>query len=148
MGKRTAQKDTIIDITSDSQVNRQREPVHVERVTEKKAKDPKKVVRAFRRCRPQKRLLEQLQAVKESLRPPVAAADNDGTSASPKEAKPPKRTGERPNHNHNWIPRIIGACLTGVHLRISLRAKTCACAPVPLRWRQDPRRKSRIILPS
>ena len=58
-----------------------------------------------------KRLLEQLQAAKESLRPPVSAADNDSTSAPPKEAKPPKRTDERPEHNHNWIPWIIGACL-------------------------------------
>ena len=41
----------------------------------------------------QKRLLGQLQAAKESLRPPVSAADTDGTSASPKEAK---RTDERP----------------------------------------------------
>ena len=44
----------------------------------------------------QKRLLQQLQADKESLRPPVSAADNDGISASPKEAKLPKRTDERP----------------------------------------------------
>ena len=41
----------------------------------------------------QKRLLGQLQAAKESLRPPVSAADTDGTSASTKEAK---RTDERP----------------------------------------------------
>ena len=41
----------------------------------------------------QKRPLEQLQAAKESLPPPVIAADNDGTSAFPKEAK---RTDERP----------------------------------------------------
>ena len=55
-----------------------------------------------------KRLLEQLQAVKESLRPPVSAAYNDGTSASPKEAK---RTDERPEPN--WIPWTIRACLVG-----------------------------------
>ena len=83
------------------------EPAHVERVTEKKAKDPKKVAagRAGAAGR-QKRLLEQLQAAKESLRPPVRAADNDGMSASPKEAK---RTDERPEPN--WIPEIIGAYL-------------------------------------
>ena len=57
----------------------------------------------------QKRLLGQLQAAKESLRPPVSAADNDGTSAPPKEAKPPKQT----EHNLNWIPWIRGACLVG-----------------------------------
>ena len=56
----------------------------------------------------QMRLLEKLQAAKESFRPPVSAADNDGTSASPKEAK---RTDERPEPN--WIPWIIGACLAG-----------------------------------
>ena len=85
------------------------EPAHVERVTKKKAKDPKKVAagRAGAAAR-QKRLLEQLQAAKESLRPPISAADNDGTSASPKEAK---RTDERPEPN--WIPWIIGACLAG-----------------------------------
>ena len=61
----------------------------------------------------QKQLLEKLQAAKESLRPPLSAADNDGTSAPPKEAKPPKRKDERPEHNHNRIPWIIGACLAG-----------------------------------
>ena len=92
------------------------EPAHspVERVTEKKAKDPENVAvgRAGAAAR-QKRLLEQLQVAKESLRPPVSAADNDGTSALPKEAKPPKRTDERPEYNHNWIPWIIGVCLAG-----------------------------------
>ena len=34
----------------------------------------------------QTRLLEQLQAAKESLRPPVGAADNDGISVPPKES--------------------------------------------------------------
>ena len=94
-------------------------PAHspVERVTEKKANDPKKVAagRAGAAAR-HKRLLEQLQAAKESLRPPVSAAENDGTSAAPKEAKPPKRTDERPEHNHNWIPWILGACLAGSSL--------------------------------
>ena len=54
------------------------EPAHVERVTKKKAKDPKQVAadRAGAAAR-QKRLLEQLQAAKESLRPPVSEADND-----------------------------------------------------------------------
>ena len=88
------------------------EPAHVERVTKKKAKDPKKVAagRAGAAAR-QKRLLEQLQAAKESLRPPVSAADNDDTSASPKEAK---RTDERPEPN--WILWIIGTCLAGCSL--------------------------------
>ena len=62
----------------------------------------------------QKRLLEQLQVAKESLRPSVSAADNDGTSASPKEAK---RTDDRPEPN--LIPWIIGACLAG--------GFTCVC---------------------
>ena len=73
------------------------EPVPVERVTKKKAKYPKKVAagRAGAAAR-QKRLLEQLQAAEESLRPPVSAADNDGTSASPKKAK---HTDEQPEPN-------------------------------------------------
>ena len=93
-------------------VERAAEPVHVERVTEKKAKDPKKVApgRAGAAAR-RKRLLKQLQAAKESLRTPVSAADNDGTSAPPKKAKPPKSTEERPEHN--WIPWIIGAYFAG-----------------------------------
>ena len=113
------------------------EPAHVERVRKKKAKDQKKMAagRAGVAAR-QKRLLEQLQAAKESLRPPVSAADNDFSSASPKEAK---RTDERPEPN--WIPWIIGDCLAGVHLRMSLRVKTCACAPVLRRWRQAPKAK-------
>ena len=80
----------------------------------------------------QKRLLEQLQAAKESLRPPVSAADNDGTSAPPKEAKPPKHTDERQEHNHNWIPWIIGACLARGSLAYVFagfaRGNMCLCA--------------------
>ena len=81
----------------------------------------------------QKRLLEQLQAAKKSLRPPVSAADNDGMSASPKEAK---RTDERPEHN--WIPWIIGACLAGGSLvyvfageNMRLRASPASVAAGP-----------------
>ena len=79
----------------------------------------------------QKRLLEQLQAAKESLRLPVSAADSDGTSASPKEAK---RTDERPAPN--WIPWTIGACLAWGSLayvfageNMRLRASPASVAP-------------------
>ena len=80
----------------------------VERVTEKKAKDRKKVAAgragAAARTAAEKRLLE----AKESLRP------GDGTSASiPPQEADRERSGERPEHNHNWIPWIIGACLAG-----------------------------------
>ena len=106
------------------------ELAHFERVTEKKANDPKKLAAGSAgAAAQQKRLLEQLQTAKESLRPPVSAADNDGTSASPKGAK---HTDERPEPN--WIPWNLGACLAGgggAHLCMSLRAKTCA--PVPRR---------------
>ena len=83
----------------------------------------------------QKRLLEQLQAAKESLRPPVSTADNDGTSASPKEAK---RTDERPEPN--WIPWIVGACLAegslayvfaGENMRLSASPASVAAGPEP-----------------
>ena len=63
------------------------EPVQspAERVTDKKEKNPKRVAGgragAAARKAKQRRLLEQLQAAKESLRPPVSASDNDGTSA-------------------------------------------------------------------
>ena len=142
--KQTAESPQAVPMERPAETASPAEPAHVERVTKKKAKNPKKVAagRAGAAAR-QKRLLEQLQAAKESLRPPVSAADNDGTSASPKEAK---RTDERPEPN--WIPWIIGACLAGFHLRMSLRAKTCACAPVLRRWRQAPRPKSRINLPN
>ena len=69
----------------------------VEKVTEKKAKDPKKVATgragAAARTAAQKRLLKQLQAAKESLRP------GDGTSAS----IPPKRkrTGNAQTNGHH-----------------------------------------------
>ena len=96
----------------------------------------------------QKRLLEQLQAAKESLRPPVSAADNDGTSASPKEAKPPKHTDERPEPN--WIPWIIGACLAGglayvfagenMHLRAS--PASLAAGPAPKVLDKPPKLKA------
>ena len=116
------------------------EPAHVERVTKKKAKDPKKVAagRAGAATR-QKRLLEQLQATKESLRPPVSAAGNDGTSASPKEGK---RTDERPEPH--WISWIIGACLAGGSLayvfageNMRLRASPASVAAGPTPKVQD-----------
>ena len=87
----------------------------------------------------QKRQLEQLQAAKESLRPSVSAADNDRTSASPKEAK---RTDELPEPN--WIPWIIGACLAGVSLayvlegeNMRLRASPASVAAGPAPKVQD-----------
>ena len=87
----------------------------------------------------QKRLPEQLQTAKESLRPPVSAAENDGTSASPKEAK---RTDER--SEPNWIPWIIRACLTGNSLayafageNMRLRASPASVAAGPEAKVQD-----------
>ena len=120
------------------------EPAHVERETEKKAKDPKKEAagRAGAAAR-QKRLLEQLQAAKKLLRRPVSAADNDGKSASPKEAK---RTDERPEPN--WIPWIIGACLAGGSLAYVFVGKNMRLRAVPRPSRQAPRPKSRINFPS
>ena len=107
--KQTAESPQAVPVERPAETASPAVPAHVERVTKKKVKDPKKVAagRAGAAAR-QKRLLEQLQAAKESLRPPVSAADNDDTSASPKEAK---RTEERPEPN--WIPWIIGACLAG-----------------------------------
>ena len=116
------------------------ELAHVERVTKKKAKDQKKGGgrRAGAAAR-QKRLLELLQAAKESSRPPVSAADNDGTSASPKEAK---RTDERPEPN--WVPWIIGTCLAGGSLayvfageNMRLRASPASMAAGPEAKVQD-----------
>ena len=121
------------------------EPAHVERVTKKKAKDQIKVAagRAGAAAR-QKRLLDQLQAAKASFRPPVSAADNDGTSASPKEAK---RTNERPKPN--WIPWTIGACLTGGSLayvfvgeNMRLRASPASMAASPEAKVQDTQLKA------
>ena len=114
--KQTEESPQAVPVERPAETASPAEPAHspVERVTETKAKDPKKVeTQRAGAAAPQKQLLEQLQAAKESLRPPVNAADNDGTSAPPKEAKPPKRTDERPEHNHNWIPWIKGACLEG-----------------------------------
>ena len=120
----------------------------VERLTEKKAKDPKMVAagRAGAAAR-QKRLLEQLQAAKEPLRP------GDGTSAPPKKADQ-ERTDKRcrqTEHNRNWIPWIIGACIAGGSLadvfagfargNMRLRASPTSVA-------QAPRPKSRINLPN
>ena len=109
------------------------EPAHVERVRKKKAKDPKKVAagRTGAAAR-QKRLLEQVQIAKESVGPPVSAADNDGMSASPKEAK---RTDEP-----NWIQWIIGACLALVYVFAGENMRLLA-SPAS---RQAPRPKSRI----
>ena len=121
------------------------EPAHAKRVTEKKTKDPKRVAagRAGAAAR-QKRLVEQLQAAKESLRPPISAADKDGKSASPKEAK---RTDKRPEPN--WVPWIIGACLAGGSLayvfageNMSLRASPASVAAGPAPKVRDPQLKA------
>ena len=111
------------------------EPAHVERVTKKK--DPKKVAagRAGAAAR-QKRLLEQLQAAKESLRPPVSAADNNGTCASPKQAK---CTDERPEPN--WIPWIIGACLAGASLAYVFAGKNMRLRASPASMTAGPEAK-------
>ena len=97
--KQTEESPQTVPVERPTETASPAEPVLVERVTKKKAKDKKKVAagRAGAAAR-QKRLLEQLQAAKESLRPPVSATGNDGTSACPKEAKP---TDERPEPN--WI---------------------------------------------
>ena len=58
----------------------------------------------------QKRLLEQLQAAKESLSPPVSAADNDGTSASAKEVK---RTDDPMEHRDLSGGGFTCVCLCG-----------------------------------
>ena len=83
----------------------------------------------------QKRLLEQLQAAKESLRP------GDGTSAPPKEADR-ERTDKRSEHNRNWIPWIKGACLAGGSLayiskNMRLRASPTSVAAGPAPKVQD-----------
>ena len=137
--KQTEESSHTVPVERPAETALPAEPAHVKRVMEKKAKDPKRVAagRAGAAAR-QKRLLEQLQAAKETLLPHVSAADNDGMSASPKEAK---STDERPEPN--WIPWIIVACLAGGSL-----AYVFACAPVPCRWQQAPSPKSRINLPN
>ena len=85
--------------------------------------DPKKVAAgragAAARTAAQKRLLEQLLAVKESLRP-----------GDPKEAhsKDRERTNERPREQNNWTftPLIIGACLGGGVLALARLPRLCA----------------------
>ena len=132
--KQTAESLQVVPVERPEETASPAEPAHVERVTKKKAKDPKKAAagRAGAAAR-QKRLLEQHEAAKESLRPPVSAADNNDTSASPKEAK---RIDERPEPN--WIPWIIGACLAGGSLayvfageNMRLRASPASMAAGP-----------------
>ena len=87
----------------------------VERVTEKKAKDPKKVA--------------------------AGRAQTNGTSVPPKAADR-ERTNKRPEHNRNWIPWIIGACLAGGSLayisrNMRLRASPSSVAAGPAPKVQD-----------
>ena len=79
--KQTAESPQAVRVEQPAETASPAEPAHVAKATKKKAKDANKVAagRAGAAAR-QKRLLEQLQAAKESLRPPVSAADNDGTS--------------------------------------------------------------------
>ena len=141
--KQTAESPQVAPAERPAETVSQAEPAHVERVTNKK--DPKKVAtgRAGAAAR-QKRLLEQLQAAKESFSPPVSAADNDGTSASPKEAK---RTDKRPEPN--WIPWIIRACLAGGSLvyvfagkNVRLRTSPASMAAGPEAKVQDTQLKA------
>ena len=143
--KQTAENPQAVPVERPAETASPAEPAHAERVTKKKAKDQKKVAagRAGAAAR-QKRLLEQLQANKELLRPPVSAADNDGTSASPKEGK---RTDER--QEANWIPWIIGACLAGGSLayvfageKMRLRASPASIAAGPEAKVQDSQLKA------
>ena len=146
--KRTEESPQAVPVERPAETASPAESAHspVERVTEKKAKDPKQVATGHEGVTArQKQLLEQLQAAKESLRAPVSA-DDDGTSAPPKEAKPPKRTEERPKHNNNCISWIIKACLVGVHLRISARGYMRLRAS-PTSVAAGPRPKSRISPP-
>ena len=130
--KQTSESPQAVPVERPGETASPAEPAHVER--KKKAKDPKKVAAGRAGAAAgQMRLLKQLQTAKESLRPPVSAADNDGTSASPKEAK---RTDER--SEPNWIPWIIGACLAGDSLayvfageNMHLRASPASMAAGP-----------------
>ena len=65
--KQTAESTQAVPVEQPAETASPAEPAHVERITEKKAKDPKKVSagRAGAAAR-QKRLLEQLQVAKES----------------------------------------------------------------------------------
>ena len=111
----------------------------VERVTEKKATDKKKGDdRACRRCRPAKTTARTASG--SQLRPgdgtPVSNPDRAakesfcpgyGMSASIPDRE---RTDEQLEHNRNWIPWIIGACLAGGSLAYISRNTRLR------RWRQ------------
>ena len=70
----------------------------------------------------QKQLLEQLQVAKESLHP------GEGKSAPPKETDR-ERTDKRPEHNRNWIPWFIAACLAGGSLAYISRNMRLRASP-------------------
>ena len=116
----------------------QAEKPALERVTDprqKKVKDPKKVSAgrggAAARKAKQERLLEQIRAAKESVRP-------DGTSASiplkEADSKDQEHTDKRPEHNRegliNWTHWIIWACLTGGALMFLRNTQTRSPASV------------------
>ena len=126
------------------------EPAHspVERVT-KKARDPKRWRPGVQALPPGK------NDCSNSFRRPRNHYDHQSAQVTTTARLLLKRQRSRQNAQTNGqnitITGSHGACLAGVHLRISLRAKsarTCACAPVPRLWRQAPRPKSRINLPN
>ena len=113
----------------------------VERVTDpkQKVKDKKKVAAghagaAARKAKQEERLLEQLRAAKESLRPP--ASDGRSTNIPPKEADQEQAVSadKRPEHNRegltNWTPWIVGACLRGGALMFLRNTQTRSHASV------------------
>ena len=123
------------------------EPAHVERVTEKKVKNTKKWRPGVKALPPGKsdcsntfkqprnhyvHQSAQLTTTARLLLQRKRSCQNAKTNGQ-------NITGSNGSYGLGW---------RGVHLRMSLRAKTCACAPVPSRWRQASRPKSRINLPN
>ena len=113
----TALTATIEETTLQSNENQEtaEEPAQsppVKRLTDK-VKDPRKVAAgraraATRKVKQEERLLEQIQAAKEPLRPP--AGDDTSANIPPKEAA----AVSRPEGLTNWTPWVVGARLAHV----------------------------------
>ena len=112
------------------------EPAHVERVTKKK--DPKKVAAGVQALPPGKSVCLN------SFRHPRNYYVCLALTTRARLLLRRKRSAQTNGHSLTGSHGLLGLVLWGVHLRMSLWAKTWACAPVLRRWRQAPRPKSNI----
>ena len=123
--KQTAESPQAVPVERPAESAPPAKPAHsaVGRVTEKKAKDPKKVAAGCPGTTARrKRLFEQLQAAKESLHPPLAQLT---TTARLLLQRQRSRQNTQTNRQNITITGLHGACLAGGSLAYIFAGFAC-----------------------